>query len=103
MYDYLFGASRPGGEFRYRCLFDVLKMIHQTVWEAIAPHSGGTWEREVKSIKTALWVVLKDQTVPEPVLQKMLAKVEGIMNAKLVVQRNRPITGHPISPPYGVA
>ncbi|XP_061915788.1 uncharacterized protein LOC133658143 [Entelurus aequoreus] len=47
-----------------------------------APHFGGTWEREVKSIKTALRVVLKDQTVPEPVLLTTLIEVEGIMNAK---------------------
>lgn len=47
-----------------------------------APHFGGTWEREVKSIKTALRVVLKDQTVPEPVLMTILVEVEGIMNAK---------------------
>lgn len=47
-----------------------------------APHFGGTWEREVKSIKTALRVVLKDQTVPEPVLMTTLVEVEGIMNAK---------------------
>ena len=47
-----------------------------------APHFGGTWEREIKCIKTALRVVLNEQTVPEPVLQTMLAEVEGIMNAK---------------------
>lgn len=46
------------------------------------PHFGGTWERKVKSIKTVLRVVLKEQTVPEPVLQTLLAEVEGIMNAK---------------------
>ncbi|XP_054869388.1 uncharacterized protein LOC129349632 [Amphiprion ocellaris] len=47
-----------------------------------APHFGGTWEREVKSIKTALRVVLKDQIVPEPVLLTTLVEVEGILNAK---------------------
>jgi len=47
-----------------------------------APHFGGTWEREVKSIKTALRAVLKDQTVSEPVLMTILVEVEGIRNAK---------------------
>ncbi|CAL9695893.1 unnamed protein product [Knipowitschia caucasica] len=47
-----------------------------------APHFGGTWEREVKSVKMALRVVLKDQTVPEPVLMTTLVEVEGIMNSK---------------------
>ncbi|KAI3376264.1 hypothetical protein L3Q82_016772, partial [Scortum barcoo] len=41
-----------------------------------APHFGGAWEREVRSVKTALKVVLKEQTVPETVV------VEGILNAK---------------------
>ncbi len=47
-----------------------------------APHFGGTWEREVKSVKTALRVILREQTVPEPVLQTLLVEVEGILNAK---------------------
>lgn len=47
-----------------------------------APHFGGTWEREVKSVKTALKVILKEQTVPETVLQTLLIEVEGILNAK---------------------
>ncbi|XP_029688155.1 uncharacterized protein [Takifugu rubripes] len=47
-----------------------------------APHFGGAWEREVRSVKTALKVVLKEQTVPETVLQTILVEVEGILNAK---------------------
>ncbi|KAJ8346562.1 hypothetical protein SKAU_G00279630 [Synaphobranchus kaupii] len=47
-----------------------------------APHFGGTWEREVKSVKTALKVMLKDQIVSENVLRTVLIEVEGIMNAK---------------------
>lgn len=37
-----------------------------------APHFGGTWEREVKSVKTAPRVILREQSVPEPVLQTLL-------------------------------
>ncbi len=47
-----------------------------------APHFGGAWEWEVKSVKQALKVVLKDQTVTETVLRTVLIEVEGILNAK---------------------
>jgi hypothetical protein len=47
-----------------------------------APHFGGTWEREIKSVKTALRVVLGDQTVTETVLRTVLIEVEGILNSK---------------------
>lgn len=47
-----------------------------------APHFGGVWEREIKSVKNALRVVLGSQTVPESVLQTVLIEVEGILNSK---------------------
>lgn len=47
-----------------------------------APHYGGLWEREIKSIKDALRVVLSDQPVPENVLRTVLIEVEGIVNSK---------------------
>jgi hypothetical protein len=47
-----------------------------------APHFGGIWEREIKSVKTALRVVLWAQTVTETVLRAVLIKVEGILNSK---------------------
>ncbi len=47
-----------------------------------APHFGGAWEREVKSVKQALNVVLKDQTMTETVLRTVFIEVEGILNAK---------------------
>ncbi|XP_073718572.1 uncharacterized protein [Misgurnus anguillicaudatus] len=47
-----------------------------------APHFGGTWEREVKSVKSALRVVLREQSVPESVLQTLLVEVEGMLNSK---------------------
>lgn len=47
-----------------------------------APHFGGAWEREVRSVKTSLKVVLKEQSVPEAVLRTVLVEVEGILNAK---------------------
>ncbi len=43
-----------------------------------APHFGGVWEREVRSVKSALYTVLGSQSVPEEVLMK----VEAILNSK---------------------
>ncbi|XP_039608702.1 uncharacterized protein LOC120528591 [Polypterus senegalus] len=47
-----------------------------------APHFGGAWEREIRSIKTALNITLGSQTVTEEVLRTILVEVEGILNAK---------------------
>lgn len=47
-----------------------------------APHFGGVWEREFRSVKNALRVVLGNQTTSEAVLQTVLIEVEGIMNSK---------------------
>ncbi|XP_033637433.1 uncharacterized protein LOC117298338 [Asterias rubens] len=47
-----------------------------------APHFGGVWEREIKSIKDGLKVVIKDQSVTEAVLRTVLIEIEGILNSK---------------------
>lgn len=47
-----------------------------------APHFGGVWEREIRSVKNALRVILGKQTTSEVVLQTVLIEVEGIMNSK---------------------
>lgn len=47
-----------------------------------APHFGGSWEREIKSIKTALNVVLGNQSTTDAVLSTVLIEVEGILNSK---------------------
>ncbi|XP_052456318.1 uncharacterized protein LOC128016040 [Carassius gibelio] len=47
-----------------------------------APHFGGVWEREIKSVKASLQVVLKDHTFSEEVLSTVLIEVEGILNSK---------------------
>ncbi|XP_038045171.1 uncharacterized protein LOC119719752 [Patiria miniata] len=47
-----------------------------------APHFGGTWEREIKSVKDGLRVALNEQSVPESVLRTVLIEVEGILNSK---------------------
>jgi len=47
-----------------------------------APHFGGAWEREIRSVKSCLQVVLKDQIVSDEVLLTVLIEVEGILNSK---------------------
>lgn len=47
-----------------------------------APHFGGTWEREIRSIKTALRSILGNQSVTEEVLRTVLVEIEGMLNSK---------------------
>lgn len=47
-----------------------------------APHFGGSWEREVRSVKEVLRVILGNQSVMEPVLRTVLIEVEGILKSK---------------------
>ena len=47
-----------------------------------SPHFGGVWEREIRSVKNALRVVLGNQTTSEAILHTVLIEVEGIMNSK---------------------
>ena len=47
-----------------------------------APHFGGMWEREIRSIKAALRVSVGSQTVFEEVLHTVLVEIEGILNSK---------------------
>lgn len=47
-----------------------------------APHFGGSWEREIRSIKAALTSTLGSQVVTAEVLQTVLIEIEGILNSK---------------------
>ncbi len=47
-----------------------------------APHFGGCWEREIRSIKAALKVTIGAQTVTKEVLRTVLVEVEGVLNSK---------------------
>ncbi|XP_047213499.1 uncharacterized protein LOC124863241 [Girardinichthys multiradiatus] len=47
-----------------------------------APHFGGSWEREVRSVRNALRISLGVQTVPEEVLRTVLVDIEGILNSR---------------------
>lgn len=47
-----------------------------------APHFGGVWEREIRSVKNALQVAIGSQLPSEEVLATVLIEVEGILNSK---------------------
>ncbi|XP_057695374.1 uncharacterized protein LOC130917729 [Corythoichthys intestinalis] len=47
-----------------------------------APHFGGVWEREIRSVKSALRTTLGVQVVPEEVRRTVLVEIEGILNSK---------------------
>ncbi|XP_051791369.1 uncharacterized protein LOC127529975 [Erpetoichthys calabaricus] len=47
-----------------------------------APHFGGAWEREIRSVKQALYTTIGSQSVSEEVLKTVLIEIEGILNSK---------------------
>lgn len=47
-----------------------------------APHFRGVWEREICSIKAALYTILGSDTVTEEVLRTVLIEIEAILNSK---------------------
>lgn len=47
-----------------------------------APHFGGVWEREIRSVKNALYTCVGAQPVYEEVMLTVLLEVESILNSK---------------------
>ena len=74
---------------------------------------GGSWERQIRSIRQILSTVLHSQLVSDDELSTLLAEVEGILNSRPLVpivfdsEGNEPLTlnhllllrGHPNLPP----
>lgn len=86
------GTNFRGGE---REIHESFKALHPTLQAELAkhqiqfrfnppsaPHFGGAWEREIKSIKAALYATIQMQTVTEEVLRTVLIEIEGILNSK---------------------
>lgn len=66
-----------------------------------APHFGGAWEREIRSIKTALYTTIASQSVKEEVLRTVLVEIEGILNAKPLGYVSADISDvDPVTPNY---
>ncbi|KAK3544058.1 hypothetical protein QTP86_000868 [Hemibagrus guttatus] len=86
------GTNFRGGERELREAYAALipnlqrqlarQKIHFHFNPPSAPHFGGVWEREVRSVKSALYTVLGSQSVPEEVLITVLLEVEAILNSK---------------------
>ena len=86
------GTNFRGGERELREAFEALQprlqdhlAKHQISFKfnpPNAPHFGGVWEREVRSVKAALYATIQSQSVTEEVLRTVLIEVEGILNSK---------------------
>nr|XP_061835547.1 uncharacterized protein LOC133618822 [Nerophis lumbriciformis] len=86
------GTNFKGGERELREAFSALSpdLQQQLAKQKIdfhfnppaAPHFGGAWEREIRSVKTALYTTVGTQSVSEEVLRTVLLEVEGILNSK---------------------
>ena len=61
-----------------------------------APHFGGTWERLMKSAKSALRIVLNNRSVPDEVLNTAMVGVESLLNG-------RPLTHVSVDPTDPIA
>lgn len=86
------GTNFRGGEKELREAFSVMSTDlqgllakHQINFHfnpPTAPHFGGVWEREIRSVKAALSTTIGAQSVPEEVLRTVLIEVEAILNSK---------------------
>lgn len=86
------GTNFKGGERELREAFSLLapdlqaKLAKQQIRFQFnppnAPHFGGVWEREIRTLKNALHVTLGAQSVSEEVLRTVLVEIEGILNSK---------------------
>ncbi|KAK7912513.1 hypothetical protein WMY93_012724 [Mugilogobius chulae] len=86
------GTNFRGGERELREAFATLtpdlqaqlasQQIHWKFNPPNAPHFGGCWEREIRSVKQALQVTLGAQLVSAEVLHTLLVEIEGILNSK---------------------
>lgn len=86
------GTNFRGGERELREAFSDLvpdlqaklakQQIHFQFNPPSAPHFGGTWEREIRTLKNALQVTVGTQSVSEEVLRTVLVEIEAILNSK---------------------
>jgi len=86
------GTNFRGGETELRQAFSAMAPDLQLL---LAPHKiqfhfnppaalhfGSAWEREIRSVKTALYTTVGAQPLQEEVLSTVLVEVEGILNSK---------------------
>ena len=86
------GTNFKGGERELREAFQALHpglkeelSVHQISFKfnpPNAPHFGGIWEREIRSVKAALYATVQPHAIQEEVLRTVLIEVEGVLNSK---------------------
>ncbi len=86
------GTNFRGGENELREAFSAIRaelqeslakhQINFLFNPPAAPHFGGVWEREIRSVKAAPSTTIGAQSVPEEVLRTVLIEVEAILNSK---------------------
>ncbi|CAI5670381.1 unnamed protein product [Oreochromis niloticus] len=86
------GTNFKGGSSELQEAFNTLssalksqlarQQIHFRFNPPQAPHFGGSWEQEIRSIKSALHTILGSQHVTEEVFRTILSEVESIINSK---------------------
>lgn len=86
------GTNFKGGERELREAFAALapelqaQLARQQIESRFnppnAPHFGGCWQREIRSLKQALTATIGAQSVTFEVLQTVLVEIEGILNSK---------------------
>ncbi|XP_035990994.1 uncharacterized protein LOC110367597 [Fundulus heteroclitus] len=105
------GTNFRGGERELQVAFQAL---HPNIREQLArqqiefifnppgsPHFGGCWEREIRSLKTALQVVIGAQIVSEEVLHTVLIEIEGMLNSKPLGYTSSEVADpDPVTPNY---
>ncbi len=89
--------SDQGTNFRgcERALQEDFAALHPSLQEQLASHQirfkfnppgashyGSCWEREIRSLKSALRSTIGDQIVTEEVLRTVLVEIDGILNSK---------------------
>lgn len=100
------GTNFRGGDRELKEALDTLKpSVRQQLAEPRIkfrfnpPHFGSAWEREMKSVKASLQVVLRNQVVSEEVLMTVFTEVEGILNSKPLGYTSSDLVDHnPITP-----
>jgi hypothetical protein len=64
-----------------------------------ASHMGGSWERQIRTVRQVLNAILLNQVLDDERLDTLFAEVEGIVNSRPVTNVSEdPNDFHPLSP-----
>ena len=64
-----------------------------------ASHMGGIWERQIRSVRKVLNIILREQTLDDECLSTLFCEVESIINRRpLTVSSDDPNDESPLTP-----